>query len=98
MSRPLSGAALITGASSGIGAQFARTLAARGHDLVLVARSQDTLQRLAGELLARHGVHVEVIVADLAREHAARTVRGQTDAGLYRPAAAIPCLAGGTDS
>jgi len=57
--------ALITGASTGIGAEFARQFAARGHDLVVVARSQDKLNVLAQQLRAAHGVNVTVIVMDL---------------------------------
>lgn len=57
--------ALVTGASSGLGAEFARQLAARGVGLVLVARSEAKMQTLAGEIKATHPVDVRVVAADL---------------------------------
>lgn len=62
--------ALITGASSGIGAEFARALAHRGTDLVLVARRRDALEELATEIRARDGRTVHVVPADLTAERA----------------------------
>lgn len=63
--------ALITGASSGIGACFARALAARGRPLVLVARSKDKLASLAHEIAQTHPLRIEVIEQDLSAEGAA---------------------------
>lgn len=62
MSNPV---ALITGASVGIGEQFARQLSERGHDVVLVARDAARLEALAKEIEGRSGAHAEVLTADL---------------------------------
>ncbi|MFS0912442.1 SDR family NAD(P)-dependent oxidoreductase [Microbacterium sp. 179-I 3D2 NHS] len=69
--------ALITGASAGLGAEFARQLAQRRADLVLVARSEDALNALAGDLRSEYGIAVEVVVADLADDRGVETVAGR---------------------
>ena len=70
--------AVITGASSGLGVAFARALAARGYDLLLIARRQDRLQSVAREIGGQHHVRADVLAADLT-----------DDAGLAAAAARI---------
>lgn len=75
---------IVTGASSGLGAEFARQLARRGSNLVLVARRADRLQSLAGELTRAHGVTVTTIARDLAQPDAGRTLRAELESrGIY---------------
>jgi short-subunit dehydrogenase len=76
--------ALVTGASSGLGTEFASQLAALGHDVVLVARSRDRLEELAAELTTAHGVKTHVVVQDLAQPDAGRRVaRELADRSLH---------------
>ena len=66
--------ALVTGASAGLGAEFARQLAAAGHDVALVARRLDRLEAMAQSLTANHGIEAYAVKADLAQLDAHRVV------------------------
>jgi short-subunit dehydrogenase len=72
--------AIVTGASGGLGLEFAKLLAADKHDLVLIARSGDKLAALATDLRARYGVNVETLTADLSKSDAAAGVFAQVPA------------------
>ncbi|WP_413855123.1 SDR family NAD(P)-dependent oxidoreductase, partial [Albidovulum sp.] len=65
---------LITGASEGLGVEFARIAAAEGRDLILVARQAAKMERLAEDLRARHPIAVEVWPADLGNPEAVETL------------------------
>jgi short-subunit dehydrogenase len=76
--------ALITGASAGLGCEFAKLAAQDGHDLVLVARRRDRLEALANELGAAYGVRATVLTADLGDAAAMRQIaEGVAAAGLH---------------
>lgn len=80
--------AVITGATAGIGAAFARALAGQGSNLVLVARDTQRLQEQASVLAATYGVEVEVLAADLADSDA----RARVEARLANPHLPVDCL------
>ena len=71
--------ALVAGSSEGLGAAFARDLARRGLDLVLLARRRDSLVELAEELEREHGVRTRVLVADLAAHDIGQRVAGELE-------------------
>lgn len=70
---------IVTGASSGLGAEFARQLARRGANLVLVARRADRLENLAAELTRAHGVTVTAVARDLGLPDAGRRLRAELE-------------------
>jgi len=80
------GTALITGASSGLGATFAHHLAALKYNLVLVARREDRLRTLGGQLSQRFGIRTEILPADLSTDagiiHVEEGIRARTDLTL----------------
>ena len=80
------GTALITGASAGIGAEFARRLAKQGYNLILTARREEKLTELATELSEQYNIRCDVIAADLAiesdTERVAETIRNTKDISL----------------
>lgn len=75
--------ALITGASSGIGAEFARRFAGRGYDLVITGRRKELLEAVASEVREKSGVRVETVIVELTDENAVKSleekIRGMED-------------------
>ena len=74
-----SSAALVTGASAGIGSEIAKLLAARGHNLVIVARRKERLVALADKLSEEHGVRVETVACDLGKAASRARIPGRIE-------------------
>jgi short-subunit dehydrogenase len=74
---PMSKTALVTGASAGLGTEFARLFAKDGHDVAVVARRRDKLETLAAEIKAEHGVEVHVVAEDLGKPGAGSRVASE---------------------
>src|SRR6188768_2959417 len=72
-------ATLITGASGGIGEAFARRLASEGHNLVLVARSEEKLCAISDELQSNHNMTAQFVVADLTSSDADKQIFEETE-------------------
>ncbi|NUR53304.1 MAG: SDR family oxidoreductase [Acidobacteria bacterium] len=89
------GTAIITGAASGIGAEFARQLSAAGHDLLVIDKSRDPLESIAADLAARHSIVVESLVADLSDPIQLRRVEQRVFA-IEQPALLINAAGFGT--
>ena len=74
----MSGLAVVTGASGGIGKEIARILASEGYDLVIAARSSNRLKELSEELVSAHGIKVTEVPADLSTEEGRQTLFSMT--------------------
>jgi uncharacterized protein len=81
--------ALITGASAGIGLELARLSAQGGHDVILIARSEDALRKVAASLSGTHGVRAEVIAADLSDPESPQAIVERVAELGMRPAVLI---------
>lgn len=84
--------ALITGASSGIGKEMARELAAQKFDLILVARNKDALEQLSHEVVSKHAIQTKVIALDLTEDGASHALHAKVsdlDVGLLVASAGI---------
>ncbi|MDT3317614.1 SDR family NAD(P)-dependent oxidoreductase [Microbacterium sp. KSW4-11] len=92
------GAIVITGASSGIGPGFARRFAARGHDVVLVARRADRLESVAEELRGLHRIEATVLPADLADPAAPAAIAAALDERGIHPSGLVNSAGFGTAS
>ncbi|WP_084073064.1 SDR family oxidoreductase [Demequina sp. NBRC 110052] len=94
---PAPSCAVVTGASSGLGAEFARRLAALGTDVVLVARRMDRLAVLAERLQATHGIRATPIEVDLAQDGASQRLVQELERRSIAPDGLVNCAGFGVD-